>query len=242
VYMKNKVLIKTVSLILAALMLLSVFVILTGCGKKDNSNNQTNQNSDECQIIKTTELETENDTKTDNKALELNITQKVLERNIYISYSSPRRCEAVGVSEYVWMHMFYGKSNGSIALAFGEKYFSDSNPFNGSASDAFDLINTGELFEDADYYFDSSYRVSPEHDYRINVTKTEDVTVNGIQTIRFTGTVKDYLDNNLEVYGYSFVYEGTPFMLFGMSNLKEPIQESLIQEIDAMMKTVSNHD
>ena len=209
------------ALILAALMLLP----LTACGGSANTETETNPDAAQQeeyleetppagQTDGTGSAEQKNDT------WNLNIPLK----DIYVSYEKRLREDSHAATSLV-----YDTNDALVGLIYD-----------------FDEAYTGDLWGVADYFSEEFPKRAAWASRRnvvppIEVLTSEACTVNGFDSVRFTGTCSNDGEWDCHVYGYSFIINDTAFAIIGLVSAREQDPEMIATidaRVDAMAATV----
>ena len=209
------------SLILATFMLLS----LTACGGSANTESETNPDAaqQEKHLEETTPADQTDDMGSAEQAddmFELNIPLK----HIYISYEKRLKEKSQGATELV-----YDTNDALVGLIYDNKE-----------------VYTGDLWGVADFFseeFPENAATSSRRSLTppIKVLTSEACTVNGFDSVRFTGTCSNDGEWDCHVYGYSFIINDTAFAIIGLVSAREQDPEMIATidaRVDAMAATV----
>ena len=206
------------SLILVALMLLS----LTACGGSSNAGTETTPNTaqqEEPQVEATPVEQTES-----SKPAEQTEDMKLLSipmKHIYLSYERNLREKTQGATQLV-----YNTNDALVGLIYDNEE-----------------VYTGDLWGIADFFsekFPQKAASSSRGNLNspINILTSEACTVNGFDSVRFTGTCSNDGEWDCHVYGYSFIINDTAFAIIGLVSHREQDPE-LIATIDARVDTMA---
>ena len=210
-----------ISAILAAMLLLS----LTACGSSANAGTETTPNTaqqEEPQVEATPVEQTES-----SKPAEQTEDMKLLSipmKHIYLSYERKLREYTQGATQLV-----YDTNDALVGLIYDNEE-----------------VYTGDLWGIADFFSEkfpqraaSSSRGNLNSP--INILTSEACTVNGFDSVRFTGTCSNDGEWDCHVYGYSFIINDTAFAIIGLVSAREQDPEliaTIDARVDAMAATV----
>ena len=212
---------KCFALFLAATLLLS----LTACGGSSNTETETKPDAaqQEEYLEEATPADQTDDMGSAEQAddmFELNIPLK----HIYISYEKRLKEKSQGATELV-----YDTNDALVGLIYDNEE-----------------VYTGDLWGVADFFsekFPQKAASSSRGNLNspINILTSEACTVNGFDSVRFTGTCSNDGEWDCHVYGYSFIINDTAFAIIGLVSAREQDPEMIATidaRVDAMAATV----
>lgn len=196
---------------------------LTGCGTNNNLDDNSNNNQNNNNNTNNNTNENTNQGSSYDKSELLPNTYKIPRQEIYVDTPDFNDIEK-GYTELF-------KDGEKKLVAFTDL----RNETVKNEKEAFDLI-----YPKFKKNVSSWLRINGE-----TFTSEERIEVNGIETLKVTGTVKLGVLNYYDcyIYGYSFIFEGVPCAIIGVvSDLDQPQEEidEVTEIVDAMMKTVRN--
>ena len=210
------------SLILVALMLLS----LTACGGSTNTGTETTPDaapepSQAVEDIQQADTTQESDSTEKSGYTEL---LRIPMRSIYVSYEKGLREKEQGATTLV-----YDTNDALVGLIYDNEE-----------------VYTGDLWGIADFFsekFPQKAASSSRGNLNspINILTSEACTVNGFDSVRFTGTCSNDGEWDCHVYGYSFIINDTAFAIIGLVSAREQDPEliaTIDARVDAMAATV----
>ena len=216
------------SLILVALMLLS----LTACGGENSASAPGDDPfiqcfPDEKYLEETTPADQTDGTgsaEQENDTWDLNIPLK----HIYISYEKRLREACWGATEVV-----YDTKDALVGLIYDNEG-----------------VYTGDLWGVADFFSEkfperAAYSSRGNLNSSISILTSEACTVNGFDSVRFTGTCSNDGEWDCHVYGYSFIINDTAFAIIGLVSAREQDPEMIATidaRVDAMAATVRTEE
>ena len=208
--------------ILVALMLLS----LTACGGSTNTGTETTpdvaqqeESQEEATPVEQTESTSPSEQTKDMKLL------KIPMKHIYLSYERNLREKTQGATQLV-----YNTNDALVGLIYDNEE-----------------VYTGDLWGIADFFsekFPNKAATSSQgwlSGSRIDILTSEACTVNGFDSVRFTGTCSNDGEWDCHVYGYSFIINDTAFAIIGLVSAREQDPEMIATidaRVDAMAATV----
>ena len=197
-----------------------VLGITTGCG-----NSKTNDDVDTNNPTENKEQVKDNTTNNTNSSL-LTGTYKVPLQKIYIDVPNYQEIE-VGYTELFIIH--------------DSRYVSFTSAFD-------DKVNTSKESHEVSFNkLKANMKNYAGGINSINITKSEEIKVNGIDVYSFEGTINYGTDTKFDGYakGYSFILDGVPCEIIG-SVIDKKQDPSTIKEIssvvDAMIKTLRTEE
>ena len=206
------------SLILVAFMLL----FLTACGGSTNTEAETNSGvPEQTQTIKDIQPES---TVQENDPTEMVDYSEVLDiplRGIYVSYEYGLRESKEGSTTLV-----YDTNDALVGLTYD-----------------IDSLYTGGVDGVAQFFADdfpkrAAYSSRGNLNSSISILTSEACTVNGFDSVRFTGTCSNDGEWDCHVYGYSFIINDTAFAIIGLVSAREQDPE-MIATIDARVDSMA---
>lgn len=227
---------KTIIILMVVCLLASV----VSCGKKPDDEKPKVTENATSQNTKSPEKETPKQAEeTEKPAIELDCPEFISaevngKRNMfYIDYCSKRYRH----THCLWSELFHASGINFVAV----QYYDESDPdasgsFTGLFTEVFDFLNNGHAFSDMQVY---TFGKSFAKDTKIVPNIREISKINGIDAERFEGIAGE--DGKTYVYGYSFIFNEIPCMLFGIIvdiDENQDLKELQKQEIDMMMQTV----
>ncbi|MBR5425492.1 MAG: hypothetical protein IK106_03115 [Clostridiales bacterium] len=235
------------SLGLAAVCMLS----MAGCGKKkeESKSSKDDKTATVTETTKDTEEESENTEKTEEKVTADPDMAKHYERTsnlklfaLYMNYHNQRQEDQFGHGncyDAKWKTPCI-----PVLVQYDEEIF--GKKFDGSLKDVFDLYNNGDIFEAASRC--TCLSTPARYDQEpiiIELDSSEEIKVNEFDTVHFKGHASgvNHVTNeplNFYVTGYTFIFEGEPYMLVGIiyGEDGEDLRAEIDKEIDYMMTTV----
>ena len=214
---------KSFALFLAVALLLS----LTACGGSSNTETETTSDaapepSQAIEDIQQADTTQESDSTEKSEYTEiLNIPL----RDIYVSYEQGLREKKQGATTLV-----YDTNDALVGLTYD-----------------FDRVYTGDVDGVAQFFaedFPNRAATSSQGHLsgsRIDILTSEACTVNGFDSVRFTGTCSNDGEWDCHVYGYSFIINDTAFAIIGLVSAQEQDPEMIATidaRVDAMAATV----
>ena len=210
------------SLILVALMLLS----LTACGGSSNVGTETNTDlaQQEEPQVEATPVEQTESTSPSEQAEDMELLSIPM-KHIYLSYERNLREYTQGATQLV-----YDTNDALVGLIYDNEE-----------------VYTGDLWGIADFFsekFPNRAATSSQGHLsgsRIDILTSEACTVNGFDSVRFTGTCSNDGEWDCHVYGYSFIINDTAFAIIGLVSAREQDPELIATigaRVDAMAATV----
>lgn len=215
------------TLFLAAMLLLS----LTACGGTTNTATEPNSDATPQQSQATEDKQQADDTE-DSGSPEKSEYTEVLSiplKDIYISYEYGLRDKRQGSTTLV-----YDTNDALVGLTYD-----------------FDGAYTGGVDGVAQFFaedFPKRAATSSQGDLygsRIDILASEACTVNGFDSVRFTGTCSNDGEWDCHVYGYSFIINDTAFAIIGLVSAQEQDPEliaTIDARVDAMAATVRTEE
>ena len=210
------------AIILVALMLLS----LTACGGSSNTETETTPDaapepSQAVEDIQQADTTQESDSTEKSGYTE---TLHIPLRDIYVSYEQ-------GLREYkaAATTLVYDTNDALVGLTYD-----------------FDRVYTGGVDGVAQFFADEFPEKAASSSVgninsSINILTSEACTVNGFDSVRFTGTCSNDGEWDCHVYGYSFIINGTAFAIIGLVSHRAQDPEliaTIDARVDAMAATV----
>lgn len=194
--------------------------ITTGCGNsKNNDDVDTNNPTENKEQVK-------DDTNNNTDSSLLSGTYKVPLKNIYVDVPNYQEIEQAFTELFIVHDLKY--------VAFTHAQMSTANSSKQAHEEAFkDFTINMQNYEGG---INS-----------INITKSEEIKVNGIDVYSFEGTINYGTDTKFDGYakGYSFILDGVPCEIIG-SVIDKKQDPSTIKEIssvvDAMIKTLRTEE
>ena len=215
------------SIILVTFMLLS----LTACGGSSNTETETTPDaapepSQAVEDIQQADTTQESDSTEKSGYTE---TLHIPLRDIYVSYEQGLREKGQGATTLV-----YNTNDALVGLTYD-----------------FDKVYTGDVDGVAQFFAeDFPNRASTSSQgwlfgSRIDILTSEACTVNGFDSVRFTGTCSNDGEWDCHVYGYSFIINDTAFAIIGLVSAREQDPEMIATidaRVDAMAATVRTEE
>ena len=217
---------KCFALFLAVALLLS----LTACGSTSNTGTETTLNvaqQKETQVEDTPVEQAESTSPA--KQTEYTGLLRIPRRSIYVSYEKGLREKEQGATTLV-----YNTNDALVGLTYD-----------------FDKVYTGDVDGVAQFFAeDFPNRASTSSQgwlfgSRIDILTSEACTVNGFDSVRFTGTCSNDGEWDCHVYGYSFIINDTAFAIIGLVSAREQDPEMIATidaRVDAMAATVRTEE
>lgn len=233
--------IKTICVLLGALFMLSV----AGCGKQPEEPKSSETKND---VQVTTSSESATDASAapssggDEDLKDYNRVTVVELDKMYINYHKKHHPNNFSHGFYYEDRTVKERICIPVLVSYDDEVF--GKPFTGELKDVFDIYNNGDIFRAATRTA-SRGSINTEDDVIITLDSSEETTINGIDTIRFKGHASydktSYGLQNFYVTGYTFIFNGKPYMLVGVifgEKDGDNLRASMDKEIDCMMKTV----
>lgn len=207
----------------------SLLVSLTACGGSANTESETNPDAgqQEENLQETTPMDQTDAASSAVQADDLSVL-KIPLKHIYISYEKRLKKDSHSATSLV-----YDTNDALVGLIYD-----------------FDELYTGDLWGVADFFSEEFPENAAPASRRnlippIEVLTSEACTVNGFDSVRFTGTCSNDGEWDCHVYGYSFIINDTAFAIIGLVSAREQDPEMIATidaRVDAMAATVRTEE